>query len=163
MVPGERRYVRTLRGLTQSPLLLLECDQSYAWARSQGITLLYPYLDRDLVEHSLRMHPDSLLAGGRAKAPLRRLAGERLPTVKMPTRKVDFTQMMHDVLRPGGRSVWRELQGPRMLTSLGVADGHHVNVAMADYFEGRSTNWVQVWRILSTETWLRAHARETAP
>ena len=32
----------------------------------------------------------------------------------MPTRKVDFTQMIHDVLRPGGRAVWGELGGPAM-------------------------------------------------
>jgi asparagine synthase (glutamine-hydrolysing) len=162
LAPGERRYAQTLRRLTQAPLLLLECDQSYAWARSQGLTLLYPYLDRDVVEHSLRMHPDSLLAGGRAKAPLRRLAAERLPTVPLPTRKVDFTAMMHDVLRPGGRSVWQDLGSPDMLAQLGVTDEHYVSRVMTDYFEGRSMNWLQVWLVLSTETWLRTHVRASS-
>ena len=159
LAPGERGYVQALRRLTQAPLLLLEYDQSHAWARSHGFTLLYPYLDRDLVEHSLRMHPESLIAGGRAKTPLRRLVAERLPNVAMPTRKVDFTQMVHDVLRPGGRAVWRELGGPAVLSDLGVADAEHLNVAMADYFAGRSDDWVRPWRILTTETWLRARFR----
>ena len=159
LAPGERGYVQSLRRLTQAPLLLLEYDQSHAWARHRGFTLLYPYLDRDLVEHSLRMHPHSLIAGGRAKAPLRRLVAERLPTLSMPTRKVDFTQMVHDVLRPSGRAVWRELGGPAMLADLRVADADRLNVAMADYFDGRSANWVQAWLILSTETWLRARFR----
>jgi asparagine synthase (glutamine-hydrolysing) len=163
LVPGERGYVQALRRLTQAPLLLLEYDQSHAWARHQGFTLLYPYLDRDLVEHSLRMHPESLIAGGRAKAPLRRLVAERLPTVSMPTRKVDFTRMVHEVLRPGGRAVWRELGGPDMLAGLGVADADRLNVAMAGYFDGRSDNWVQAWLILSTETWLRARFRASSP
>ena len=80
----------------------------------------------------------------------------------MPTRKVDFTQMVHDVLRPGGRAVWRELGGPDMLADLGVADADRLKVAMADYFDGRSANWVQAWPILSTETWLRARFRATS-
>jgi asparagine synthase (glutamine-hydrolysing) len=161
LAPGERGYVRALRRLTQAPLLLLEYDQSHAWARYHGFTLLYPYLDRDLVEHSLRMHPESLIAGGRAKAPLRRLVAERLPSVSMPTRKVDFTQMVHNVLRPSGRAVWRELGGPAVLSDLRVADADRLNVAMADYFEGRSANWVRPWLILSTETWLRARFQWT--
>ena len=156
LAPGERRYVQTLRRLTQAPLLLLEYDQSHAWAQHLGLTLLYPYLDRDLVELCLRMHPDSLMVGGRAKAPLRRLVAERLPTVPLPTRKVDFTQMMHDVLRVGGRAVWRELRGPEMLAALGVADVDRLNLAMAEYFDGRSANWVRPWLVLSTEVWLRS-------
>jgi len=159
LAPGERGYVQALRRLTQAPLLLLEYDQSYTWARSHGFTLLYPYLDRDLVEHTLRMHPESLIAGGRAKAPLRRLVAERLPNVAMPTRKVDFTQMIHDVLRPGGRAVWGELGGPAMLSDLGIADADHLNVAMSEYFDGRSDDWVRSWLTLTTEAWLRARFR----
>ena len=161
LAPGERRYVQALRRLTQAPLLLLECDQAHAWARHLGFTLLYPYLDRDLVELSLRMHPDSLMVGGHAKAPLRRLVAERLPTVRMPTRKVDFTQMIHDVLRVGGRAVWRELGGPEMLGALRVADVDRLNLAMADYFDGCTANWARPWLVLSTEAWLRA--RSTPP
>ena len=159
LAPGERRYVETLRRLTQAPLLLLEYDQSYAWAQHLGLTLLYPYLDRDLVELGLRMHPDSLMVGGRAKAPLRRLVAERLPQVSMPTRKVDFTQMIHDVLRVGGRAVWRELGGPDMLAGLRVADVDRLNRSMADYFDGRTANWVRPWLVLSTEAWLRARSQ----
>jgi hypothetical protein len=161
LAPGERRYVQALRRLTQAPLLILECDQAHAWAQHLGFTLLYPYFDRDLVELSLRLHPDCLMVGGQAKAPLRRLVAERLPTVRMPTRKVDFTQMIHDVLRVGGRAAWRELQGPEMLAALRVADIDRVNIAMADYFEGRSTNWVRPWQVLSTEAWLRARSQTT--
>jgi asparagine synthetase B (glutamine-hydrolysing) len=161
LAPGERRYVQALRRLTQAPLLLLECDQAHAWARHLGFTLLYPYFDRDLVELSLRMHPDCLMAGGRSKAPLRRLVAERLPTVRMPTRKVDFTQMIHDVLRVGGRAAWRELGGPDMLAALRVADIDRLNLAMADYFDGRSANWARPWLILSTEAWLRARSQAT--
>jgi hypothetical protein len=49
-----------------------------------------------------------------------------------------------------------------MLADLGVADADRLNVAMADYFDGRSANWVQAWLILSTETWLRVRFRATS-
>ena len=101
------------------------------------------------------------MVGGRSKAPLRRLVAERLPTVRMPARKVDFTQMIHDVLRAGGRAVWRELGGPDMLAALRVVDVDRLNRAMADYFDGRSANWARPWQVLSTEAWLRARSQAT--
>ena len=159
-LPGEGSYVRTLRYLTQAPLLLLELDQAYNWARRQGITLLLPYFDQDLVERSLRTHPDILIAGGRAKAQLRRLVGERLPSVTLPSKKVDFTQMVHAALRPAGRDAWRNLGGPTKLAELGIVEPRRVEPFTEDYFTGRHDNWVRTWLILSTEVWLRARARE---
>jgi asparagine synthetase B (glutamine-hydrolysing) len=76
VAPGDGSYVRTLRYLTQAPLLLLELDQAYTWARHQGFTLLLPYFDQDLVALSLRTHPEVLIAGGRVKAQLRRLVAK---------------------------------------------------------------------------------------
>ena len=87
LAPGERAYVGTLRRLTQSPLLLLERDQSHAWARHLGFTFLFPYFDRDLVELSLRIPPEELIAGGRHKAPLRRVIAARLPSVACRRRR----------------------------------------------------------------------------
>src|SRR4029077_17042969 len=92
MAPGEGAYVRAMRRLPQSPTFSMELEQSHAWAAQAGFRFLFPYFDRDLVELSLRMPPAHLVAGGRAKAPLRRLVTERLPSVPMPTRKVLFDQ-----------------------------------------------------------------------
>jgi len=156
--PGERSYVLALRRLTQAPLLLLELDQGHAWARHLGLTFLFPYFDRDVVQLSLRTHPDHLMAGGRAKAPLRRLVASRLPSVSIRARKVDFTQMVHQVLRRAGHRAWRRLGGPRMLAELGVVDPVPVNRLMDDYFVGDGTGWSRTWSILSTEMWLRARA-----
>lgn len=155
-VPGERSYIRALRRLTQTPSLALELDQGYAWTRHLGLTFLFPYFDRDLVPLSLRMHPDHLMALGRAKAPLRRLVAERLPAVPLRARKVDFTQMAHEALVGGGQRAWRRLGGPRMLAELGIVDPGELSRLMDAYFAGRSTNPSRTWRILSTETWLRA-------
>jgi hypothetical protein len=49
-----------------------------------------------------------------------------------------------------------------MLAQLGVTDEHYVSRVMTDYFEGRSMNWLQVWLVLSTETWLRTHVRASS-
>jgi asparagine synthetase B (glutamine-hydrolysing) len=157
-VPGEGAYVRTLRYLTQAPLLLLELDQAYIWARHQGFTLLVPYFDQDLVGLTLRTHPEVLIAGGRVKAQLRRLVAERLPSVTMPSKKVDFTQMVHAVLRSAGRDVWQNLGGATRLAELGIVEPRRLKPLLDDYLAERHNNWVAIWRILSTETWLRARS-----
>ena len=158
LAPGERSYVATIRRLAQAPLLLIERDQSYAWARSLGFTFLYPYFDRDLVDLSLRIPPDELIAGGRHKAPLRRLVAARLPSVTMHAKKVDFTQALHDMLRPAGRSAWRSSGGPVMLAELGLVDVGRLDRFLEDYFDGRNSSWLGAWLVLSTEAWLRARS-----
>ncbi len=148
----------TVRTLAQAPLLLIERDQSHAWARSLGFTFLYPYFDRDLVDLSLRIPPHELISGGRHKAPLRRLVAERLPSVTMHAKKVDFIQALHDMLRPAGRSAWRSCDGPVMLAELGLVDVGRLDRFMDDYFDGRHSSWLGVWLVLSTEAWLRARS-----
>jgi hypothetical protein len=162
MAPGERSYVSRIRSLPQAPLLLLELDQGIIWARNLGFTLLYPYFDRDLVELLLRVHPEYLLAGGHNKTPLRRLVAERLPSVPLRKKKVDFTQMDHEFLVSQGKDVWKTMGGPTMLTELGFVDADLVNSFMDDYFGGRETNSFRTWIILSTEEWLRAQSRSAS-
>jgi asparagine synthase (glutamine-hydrolysing) len=158
LAAGERGYVANIRTLAQAPLALLERDQSHAWARGLGFEFLYPYFDRDLVALSLRIPPEELIAGGRHKAPLRRLIAERLPSVAMRSKKVDFTRTVHDVLRPGGRAVWRALGGPVMLAELGLVDAAGLARFLEAYFAGRSSAWLGAWLALSTEAWLRARS-----
>ena len=159
LASGERRYVRVIRGLMQAPLFHLERDQAFEWARQLGFTMLFPYFDRDLVELSLRMPPQELIAGGRHKTPLRRLAAARLPSVAIRARKVDFTETVHPILRPAGRAAWRAFGGAARLAELGVVDAGRVERFMGDYFEGRSRDWLHTWLVLSTEAWLRARSR----
>jgi len=158
MAPGEGAYVRAMRRLPQAPTFSMELEQSRAWADQAGVSFLYPYFDRDLVELSARMSPQHLVAGGRAKAPLRRLVAERLPSVAMPARKVLFDQLFHRVLRLHGRRAWTALGGPRVLGELGIVDPPRVSVLMEDYFSGVASNMIEAWLILSTELWLRARS-----
>ena len=158
LAPGEGAYVRAIRGLPQSSLLMLEMEQGGAWAKSAGFTLLYPYFDRDVVKLLLRVHPEHLIAGGREKTPLRRLVAERLPSVALPSKKVDFTQTVHELLRNGGQAAWQNLDGPAMLVEHDIIDADRIIHLMEDYFAGRNSNWVRTWLVLSTETWLRARS-----
>jgi asparagine synthase (glutamine-hydrolysing) len=158
LAPREGRYVANVRGLAQAPLMLLERDQAHAWAGQLGFVFLYPYFDRDLVELSLRIAPEDLIAGGRHKAPLRRLVAERLPCVAMRAKKVDFTEAVHEALRPAGRAVWRRMGGPVMLAQLGLVDAARLERFLEAYFEGRTRAWLGTWLALSTEAWLRARS-----
>jgi hypothetical protein len=142
--------------MTRSPLLQMELEQGFTWRRNMRLMSLLPYFDRDLVELVLRIHPEHLIAGGRQKAPLRELVAQRLPSVRMPTRKVDFTQNLHEVLRSDGRSAWERLGGPRRLAELGIVDPDALRDFLGDYFSGRRFPGFRVWHVLSTEMWLRA-------
>lgn len=157
----ETAYVAVLRRVTQAPLVLIERDQSHAWARDLGFTFLFPYFDRDLVALSLRLRPEALLAGGRHKAPLRRLVATQLPDVRMPVRKVDFTPAVHAVLRPALARTWRRDGGPEMLAGQRLVDADRLNRFVDDYVEGRHARWLAAWVALSTEAWLRARADQT--
>jgi asparagine synthase (glutamine-hydrolysing) len=159
LAPGERAYVRSMRQLPQAPILSLELDQGFARAAHAGFRLLFPYLDRDLVELALRMRPEHLMAGGRAKGPLRRLVADRLVAVSMRTRKVSFARMFDDLFRASGRRAWREIGGPATLAELGLVDGRGVNATMERYWAGADRHGFHAWLVLSTELWLRSRAR----
>jgi asparagine synthetase B (glutamine-hydrolysing) len=138
--------------------MMLEMEQGEAWTQDSGFTLLYPFFDRDLVDLLLRAHPEHLIAGGWAKTPLRRLVAERLPSVRLPSKKVDFTQTVHEVLRSSGQRAWRDLNGPVKLAESGIIKSDRINPLMEDYFEERDNNWVRTWLVLSTEAWLQARS-----
>ena len=157
--PGEGAYVRAMRRLPQSPMFAMELDQGFAWADHAGFRLLFPYLDRDLVDLALRMPPEHLISGGRAKTPLRRLVAEKLPSVGMRARKVSFARMFDGLFRPYGRRAWAALGGPVVLSELGIVDRHGANSLMEDYFGGVEVHGFHAWLMLSTELWLRARAK----
>jgi asparagine synthetase B (glutamine-hydrolysing) len=158
MASGEGAYVRAIRMLSQSPAISMELEQSHAWAGQAGFSLLFPYFDRDLVELSLRMPPEHLIAGGRAKAPLRRLVAARVPSVAVPARKILFRQAFDTLFRLHGRRAWAALGGPVMLAELDLVDQERVGPMMEDYFSGASQQSLQAWLVLSMESWLRARS-----
>jgi len=136
----------------------MQLEQSHAWAGQAGVGLLFPYFDRDLVELSLRMPPAHLLAGSRAKAPLRRLVAERLPSVGVPGQKVLFGQLFDRLFRTHGHRAWTTLGGPRMLGELGIVDPQRASALMDGYFNGSNPRSLEAWLVLSMELWLRARS-----
>jgi asparagine synthase (glutamine-hydrolysing) len=158
LAPGEGRYVATLRDLPQSPFLLMEMEQGAAWMEGFGLVALYPYYDRDLMELALRVPPSLLFAGGRMKAPLRRLVARRLPGFEMPPKKVDFTVAGKAILRRAGRHTWQRLGGAVALGDLGLVEPGRVDAFLEAFFSGRSEDWLLAWRLLSTEAWVRARS-----
>jgi asparagine synthase (glutamine-hydrolysing) len=156
MEPGERSYVRSIRYLSQAPLLQLEMEQGAWFTRSAGFSLFTPYFDRDVVELLLRIRPEHLIDGGYHKAPLRRLVGQRLPAMDTRAKKVAFGRMAHEILRSDGQRQWRALGGPRRLAELDLVEPTLVDCFMEAYFSGRSDDSLQAWLFLSAEMWLRA-------
>lgn len=154
----ETGYRRTIGSLLQPPRWLYELDQSFFWSRHHGFTLLCPYLDREVVELAVRMHPDNLIAGGVTKAPLRLLVQKRLPKVAMRRKKVDFTLMIHQVLRAHARTPWDRVSGRLALADLRIVNPDRIVPLIDDYFAGRNDRWLPTWLLLSTEDWVRARS-----
>jgi hypothetical protein len=103
------------------------------------------------------MPPASLVAGQRAKAPLRQLVERRLPGVEMPQRKVIFDRQFHALFRRHGARAWSALGGASLLTELGIVDSRGVSAMMSRYFSGAETS-LSPWLVLSMERWLRARS-----
>jgi hypothetical protein len=81
-----------------------------------------------------------------------------VPAAKLPVKKVDFTQAVHDVLRPAARDLWRRCGRGRELAERGLVDKARLNRFMDEYFAGRNALWLQAWVAMSTEAWLAARA-----
>jgi asparagine synthetase B (glutamine-hydrolysing) len=158
MAPEEGAYVRSIRKLPLSPLLMIEIEQAYFRAKHSGFSFFYPYFDLDLMELALRMNPEYLLKDGLAKAPLRHFVHNRIPSVKLPKKKVDFTQTAHGLLRSEGKEAWLKLGNTKILGNLGIIDHDNLNIFMNDYFNGVNNHWINAWLTISTETWLRTYS-----
>jgi asparagine synthase (glutamine-hydrolysing) len=154
---GEGDYACAIRSLLLDPYTLMGQDQVESWTRRLGVKPLCPYFDRDLMELSLRIHPEHLISGGWAKAPLRRLVAERLP-VQLPPRKVSFTPMFHQAFRPAGRDAWRAMGGASALGELEIVDPHQADRLMDRYFGGDDSKGIPAWILFSTEAWLQARS-----
>jgi asparagine synthase (glutamine-hydrolysing) len=156
LAAGEGAYVARLRALPLNPQLLLELDQEDAWTALAGVRLMLPFFDRDLLDIVLRMHPESLIAGGYPKSPLRRVVAERL-SVAMPRRKVDLSRTFHALFRPDGARIWSRMGGGRRLADLGIVGPAALDEMMARYFTGGADALgMRAWLVLSAEIWLRA-------
>lgn len=149
-------YLATLRGLIHHPLAMLEHEQGAAWNQRTGTMQLLPFYDRDLVTHLLRTHPRDLIADGIFKSPLRRMVEARLPSVPLPTKKVDFSQAVHQALRPTCWRAWQEAGGGSELAALGISNPHEANSLVHSYHCGYHDKWLPTWLLLTCESWLRA-------
>lgn len=158
LIAGEGAYERKMRGLPQAPLLLMEHDQAFAWANHFGFTLLQPFWDKEMVELTLRIHPEQLIEGGLFKTPLREYVRKNLPSVLLPSKKVDFTQSVHGILR-----AYLRLQGQIFtqfpaLSDLGIIEVDQARRLLEAYRGGSDDRWVLVWNLLSAEAWLQAQS-----
>ncbi len=158
VTPG--KYYRTrMNRLLCSPLHMLGMDQAFAWGRAHGFVQFYPFLDRDVVELALRIHPRRLIEGGFSKAPLRRLVHDRLPFISRGGKKVDFSGTTSRMVQDGGAAAWSRLGGPSILSELGIVDDARTSELMDGFFAGRDPWTFDVWLILTMEDWLQAQIR----
>jgi len=120
--------------------------------------VLLPFFDRELVELSLRMHPDDLLQLGRHKSPLRRYVADLEGQVQLPQRKVQFTYYGQALLRRELLQTWDTMGGTPRLAELGLVDERRLRRLVQQFCDGRQVSALLLWVAVATEHWLRGRA-----
>jgi hypothetical protein len=90
--PAQGFYLREVRTGLAHPLTSWELEEYYEFGNREGIRILHPYWDPDLVDLLYRTPPTALLAGGRAKGLVRQDLAVRFPGLGLGSqRKVSAT------------------------------------------------------------------------
>ncbi|HEX7084815.1 MAG TPA: asparagine synthase-related protein [Vicinamibacterales bacterium] len=157
--PPRGFYLRD--GLTAilHPLMAIELEENFEFGRRAGVRMLHPYWDADLVDLLMRIPPDRLNHGGRAKGMVRHMLARRFPGLGFERqKKVAATSFYHRILLEEGPRVWKALGGPRELSKLEIVDERMLESTVQTLFAGSQPQQLyRIWDVLGLESWLRAH------
>jgi asparagine synthase (glutamine-hydrolysing) len=159
--PAGGFYVRETLATLVHPCVTGDLEETQEFGRRAGIRQAHPYWDVDLVELLCRMSPRALDAGGRSKAPLRRMLARRLPGLGIERQKKAHALRFFDgMLRREAPAIWRELGGLRTLHALGVVDAPAAEPYLRSQLEGPAVRDPgRVIELMTLETWARHRVR----
>jgi asparagine synthase (glutamine-hydrolysing) len=157
--PSPSAYWSDCRAPFEHPLMLLEAEENFAYARDVGVRLLHPFWDPDLVAFLFRVPPRLLNLGGRSKGLVRRTLDRRFPDLGFRRqKKVLASEYFRSSVREGTRarpSVDRRLSA---MVEAGIIDGS-LFPSLLDGWIREAEPWhlERVWDLLTMEAWIRGH------
>jgi asparagine synthase (glutamine-hydrolysing) len=155
--PKEGFYVRETRTTLRHPCVTGDLEEAHEFGRRFGVQMRHPFWDVDLVEFLCRVPPRFLDAGGRSKAPLRRMVSERFPTLGVERQKKAHAFVFFDsMMRREAPAIWQANGGLEALGRLGVLDtaatrGHLDTLLQGPFVVDPG----RVFEVLTLETWAR--------
>jgi asparagine synthase (glutamine-hydrolysing) len=152
---GPRMYFRECRQAIAHPVVSLEAEEVFDYARRAGVRIVHPYWDTELVEFLLATPPRLLNHKGRAKGLIREMLALRFPGVGFERqRKAVIPTFFATTVARDGPRIWSELGGPQALAEAGIVDLAALRRRDGRGPAGRRTV-ARLWEILTVEAWLR--------
>jgi hypothetical protein len=141
------------------PLVSLEYEETFWHGHQQGVPVLQPFLDVDLLELLYRTKPEDLNAGGRAKGLVRGMLARRFPGIGFERhKKVIATKYAAEVFGSESADAWKAVGGTPALAEIGVVDERLVNAEVERIAADRRA-WSKAYiilYILGAELWVRS-------
>jgi asparagine synthase (glutamine-hydrolysing) len=115
-----------------------------------------PFLDREVIELSLRVNPFDSMRNGRRKSILRDLLGRYVPADSIPVEKRGFSVPLKDWLRGPLQPLVEDTLFSGSLYPEGIFDRKQLRRYWNDHLSGtRDLKW-GLWTLLSLQWWNRA-------
>jgi hypothetical protein len=116
-----------------------------------------PLLDPDVVGLLYRLPPRQLVAGGRAKAPARKVLTRYLPDLANSwPRTVYGDSVWTETIRREGDRAWSASGGAAVLSELGLVDSERLEAIFTGAAGSTSpADLTAAWRAMSLNSWLR--------
>ena len=142
------------------PFAAMQADELLECGRRDGLRMLKPLCDPELLEFVAQVPPSALTAGGMNKGLLRAPLTKRLPGAGFGEhRKVNPGAYFRTALFDAAPRVYQELGGTPALDSLGIVDARRLTPVFEDWISKRSQRDSDlVWTLLNLEAWSQAHA-----
>jgi asparagine synthase (glutamine-hydrolysing) len=142
--------------LTYLPdVILTKIDRA---AMAASLETRAPFLDRDVVELSLRLPISMKIRRGSTKWILRRLLASHVPRELVDRPKMGFGIPIAEWLRGPLRDYAESFLEPRFLKDDPLLDGWRIARLWQDHVENRADNGNVIWNVLMLQAWRRAHA-----
>jgi asparagine synthase (glutamine-hydrolysing) len=158
--PRHGFYMRESRLALFHPAVAHDMEETQELGRRQGLRVLHPFWDVDLIELLYRVPPRMLMRDGRAKWLLRRRLSARLPGLGLEGRgKVSARGVFTGLVTRDAAAAWRKLDGLHTLAQLGIVSSTGVKCVGASIpqlavFGGAG----RTWSLLTLESWARRRA-----
>ena len=142
--------------LTYLPdVILTKIDRA---AMAASLETRAPFLDRDVVELSLRLPLSMKIKRGSAKWILRKLLASHIPRELIDRPKMGFGVPIAEWLRGPLRDYAESFLDPRLLNGDPLLNGRQIARLWRAHVENREDNGNVIWNVLMLQAWRHAHA-----
>ena len=155
--PAGGFYEREGRTALHHPAVTQDMEETQELGRRNGLRMLHPYWDVDLIDMLRRVPPHLLIKDGRSKYLARRRMAERLPGLGLEKRgKVNALYVFRGLMEREAPAAWQRLGGVQTLERIGVASSADIETAReAGGWIHRMGGPGRLWTLLNFENWVR--------